>query len=151
VNEHPDRTAADDASASFGPETGFESESSVSDKAFFQEEKVQPIVPDSNEGSKGAEDAEFGTELAAPPAGAAGAGGTAGDARQNAKPGYALGLAALLTAVLSFFLLPSILGPAAAVVGFMAYAQGRKAMGGWAVALGLISFFIFLMTLQNSV
>jgi len=148
VNEHPDRTAADDASASFGPETGFESESSVSDKAFFQEEKVQPIVPGPNEGSMGAEDAEFGTELAAPPAGAAGA---AGDAGQAAKPGYALGLVALLTAVVSFFLLPSILGPVGAVVGFMAFAQGRRAMGGWAVALGLISFFIFLMTLQNTV
>lgn len=145
-----DRTVRDDASASFGPETEFESESSVSDKAFFQEEAVQPLganAAGADDGSAKALDVEFGSELAAPPGSAAGG----GDAANRIDAGGTIGVFGLLLAILSFFFLRSILGPAAVVVGFMAFVKGAKRYGVWSMGLGIISFVIFLATLPADV
>jgi len=128
----------DDASASFGPETGFESESSVSDKAFFQEEAVNPAAQRADE--------EFAADLA--PSVPRSTQENVDNEATNAAG--ILGLAALMMAGLSFFLLPSILGPAAAVIGFMAFVKGGRALGVWAIALGIVSFVGFLSRLPNS-
>jgi len=52
-----------------------------------------------------------------------------------------LGMMALVSSVLSFFLLPFVLGPLGAILGYMAFADGSRKAGGWAMAIGLISFF----------
>ncbi|EGL17602.1 MULTISPECIES: hypothetical protein [Paenibacillus] len=52
-----------------------------------------------------------------------------------------LGVMALVSSVLSFFLLPFVLGPLGAILGYMAFADGSRKAGGWAIAIGLISFF----------
>ena len=152
-----DRTAQDDASASFGPETGFESESSVSDKAFFQEEAVNPVAQKEtadNEATAGASvtvlgpaerDTEFGADLAVP-AGAASDGAAAGPV----DAGKTIGWVGIALAILSFFFLGSILGPAAVVVGFMAFAKGKRKLGVWSMGLGIISFVLFLAALPNN-
>jgi hypothetical protein len=50
-----------------------------------------------------------------------------------------LGWASLVVAFVSLFLWPAILGPVAAVMGFVAYFQGSKALGIWSVVIGVIS------------
>ncbi|TLS50362.1 hypothetical protein FE782_20255 [Paenibacillus antri] len=152
-----DRSVSDDASSSFGPETEFESESSVSDKAFFQEEAVHPVAEkqavETSE-PKGTtvslfgpeeRDTEFGSDLAVP-AGAA----SNGAAAKPFDAGKTIGWVGIFLAIASFFVLGSILGPAAIVVGFMAFAKGRKKLGIWSMGLGIISFVIFLALLPNN-
>lgn len=153
-----DRTAQDDASASFGPETEFESESSVSDKAFFQEEAVNPVAQNETadrEETSGASvsvlgpparDTEFGADLAVPA-------GAAASNRAAAGPvdaGKTIGWVGIVLAIASFFVLGSILGPVAVVVGFMAFAKGRRKLGVWSMGLGIISFVLFLASLPNN-
>ncbi|GIP39632.1 hypothetical protein J31TS4_29120 [Paenibacillus sp. J31TS4] len=53
--------------------------------------------------------------------------------------GRTLGWVGLITAILSLFVFPTILGPTATVLGFLAYLQGNRTMGVWSVVLGLIS------------
>lgn len=50
-----------------------------------------------------------------------------------------LGLTAIVLAVLSLFAFPALLGSTAAVLGLFAYSVGQRALGGWALAIGLIS------------
>lgn len=127
---------SEDDAGSFGPEAGFESESSVSDKAFLHEESVNPVAA--------RDDAEFGGELATAP-GAAMSSDAGGDRRNI---GWTIGFAGIIMAVLSFFVFSGILGPAAIVIGFMAYAAGSKSVGVWSMLLGAISFTMFLLSLQ---
>ncbi|HZG55881.1 hypothetical protein [Paenibacillus sp.] len=149
-----DASTSDPASASFGPETEFESESSVSDKAFFQEESVNPVAmrADSADGEAKAEsyDAEFGGELSAVTPNAASGAAAGSESTGGMAAGATIGLIAIVMAAVSFFFLQSILGPAAVVVGFMAYAKGRKALGAWSMLLGTISFVMFLLSLQHT-
>lgn len=152
----------EDASASFGPETGFESDTSVSDKAFLQAESVNPAAMKAAEtgdeasgttsgtarsGAAANVDEEFAAEMAAAPAAPGARTRNAGE-EEEALPGATIGFAAIVLGVLSFFVYPSILGPASAVIGFMAYVKGRRALGVWSMALGIISFVAFLTTLQ---
>jgi hypothetical protein len=133
----------------FGPETGFESESSVSDKAFFQEEAVNPIVqhsvPEGNE--------EYAAELAAPASidmadrrKFGDANGMGAGRAETVGAGTILGYLALILAVLSLFS-PSILGPVSAVVGFMAFVKGSRALGIWSIVIGTVAFVSFLSTI----
>jgi hypothetical protein len=139
-----------DAEASFGPETEFESDTSISDKAFLQADAVNPIAMKSNigEAQPGADsyepldaNEEFAADMAVSRVEEAG--------NEEAEPGMTIGLAGLLIALVSLFVLPSILGPAAVVIGFMAFVKGRRSLGVWSMALGVISFVAFLVSLQN--
>jgi hypothetical protein len=153
-----DRTAQDDASASFGPETDFESESSVSDKAFFQEEAVNPVAQKETakrEETTGASvsvlgpperDTEFGADLALP----AGAAASGNAAEGPVDAGKTIGWIGFVLGILSFFVLGSILGPVAVVLGFMAFAKGRRKLGIWSMGIGIISFVLFLAALPNN-
>lgn len=141
-----------EAGAGFGPESGYESDSSVSDKAFFQAEAVNPVAEQSTAGERkkplnnGADREEFAAEVA--PLGGTQA-GTLGDAgRASAKRGGTLGYAAIITAALAMFLLPQVLGPAAVVVGFMAFVRGSRALGIWSIVLGIVAFVSFLTTVS---
>ncbi|WP_010270211.1 MFS transporter [Paenibacillus senegalensis] len=54
------------------------------------------------------------------------------------------GWTALVISILSLFVLPGLLGPAGAIVGFIAYIQGSRTLGVWAMVLGAISLFVAL-------
>lgn len=51
---------------------------------------------------------------------------------------------ALTIAILSLFVWPSLLGPSAVVLGFLAWNRGSRALGIWSVVIGLISFLAFV-------
>ncbi|WP_051250767.1 hypothetical protein [Paenibacillus harenae] len=59
--------------------------------------------------------------------------------------GNALGWVSLVFAVASWFLWPVLLGATAAVLGFIAYRQGARALGGWAMAIGIIAVALNLI------
>jgi hypothetical protein len=64
--------------------------------------------------------------------------------RVEEKPRY-LGWVALALAVVSLFMWPAVLGPAGAVLGFMALARGHRALGIWSIVIGLISFAAYFL------
>lgn len=66
-------------------------------------------------------------------------------AKAGAGAGAGLGWTAMILALVSLFILPSILGPAAVVLGAFAYARGRKGLGAWSVVIGLISFVSYVL------
>jgi len=59
--------------------------------------------------------------------------------------GKATGWAAIILAALSWFIWPVILGITAVVTGFIAYRQGSRALGSWAIAGGLIAAAVYLI------
>ncbi|NDI33700.1 DUF4190 domain-containing protein [Chengkuizengella sediminis] len=56
-----------------------------------------------------------------------------------------LGIISLVFALASWFIYPLILGPAAAVFGFVAWYQGSRTLGGWSIALGVIAFLAYMV------
>jgi len=62
----------------------------------------------------------------------------------TARRDTTFGWIAIILAVGSLFFWPAVLGPAAAVLGVIAYLRGNRALGLWSVALGLISVLAFL-------
>ncbi|SFE35380.1 hypothetical protein SAMN04487969_10294 [Paenibacillus algorifonticola] len=62
------------------------------------------------------------------------------DAVRDDTGGVALGWVGLVFAIASWFLWPALMGAAAAVLGFIAYRQGAKGLGSWAITIGLIAF-----------
>ena len=65
--------------------------------------------------------------------------------REDEAGGTALGWVALIFAAASWFLWPVLLGATSAVIGFIAYRQGARALGGWAMAVGLIAVLLSLV------
>lgn len=59
---------------------------------------------------------------------------------RQADQGRAWGITALVLAIAAWFIWPALLGPAAIITGFVAFRQGRRALGSWSIALGLIAF-----------
>jgi hypothetical protein len=59
--------------------------------------------------------------------------------------GYALGWVSLVFAIASWFIWPVLMGATAAVLGFIAYRQGARGLGGWAMAIGLIALALNLI------
>lgn len=65
----------------------------------------------------------------------------------DSNTGQLAGYVGLAFGILSLFLWSIVLGPLAAVMGFYAYTQGRKATGGWSIALGILatlSYFVLM-------
>jgi hypothetical protein len=58
-----------------------------------------------------------------------------------------IGYTALIVALLSMFVWPGFLGPAAVILGFMAYIGGSRGLGAWSIAIGLLAFatYFFLV------
>ncbi|BBH21258.1 hypothetical protein Back11_26030 [Paenibacillus baekrokdamisoli] len=65
--------------------------------------------------------------------------------RKTRSAGHATGWAALVIALLSWFVWPVLLGATAAVVGFLAYRQGARGLGIWSITLGLIALATYLV------
>ncbi|MDQ0058343.1 hypothetical protein [Paenibacillus harenae] len=59
--------------------------------------------------------------------------------------GYALGWVALVFGIASWFLWPVLLGATSAVLGFIAYRQGARGLGGWSMAIGLLAVVMYLV------
>lgn len=142
MSEQQERTAAREDD-SFTPETGFESESSVSDKAFFQEPAINPVVQD------GQHNEEYAAELVVPRPNAERERTKREKTTEQPAPATSLGYVAIFIAVLSLFLLPGLVGPVSAVVGFMAYVRGSRKLGIWSIVLGTIAFVSFLTTITD--
>lgn len=67
------------------------------------------------------------------------------DVKVKESGGTALGWVALVFAVVSWLLWPVLMGATSAVLGFMAYRQGARALGGWAIAIGLMAVILSLV------
>jgi hypothetical protein len=59
--------------------------------------------------------------------------------------GRALGWISLVFALASWFIWPVLLGATAAVLGFIAYRQGARALGVWSMAIGIIALALNLI------
>lgn len=57
----------------------------------------------------------------------------------------AFGWLGLILAIASLFFWPAILGPAGAMIGFLAISQGSRALGIWSIVLGAISFISYIL------
>lgn len=64
-----------------------------------------------------------------------------GAQKRNATWGWA----GLILAIASLFVWPVLLGPGAAVIGFVALTQGHRALGIWSIVIGLISFMAYIV------
>lgn len=56
---------------------------------------------------------------------------------------------AIILAIGSLMFWPAVLGPAAVVMGVIAYAAGNKSVGVWSVALGLLSVIAYYVLLPR--
>lgn len=63
----------------------------------------------------------------------------------RSKEGRSIGYIALALGILSLFVLPMFFGVAAVITGFFAFSSGSRALGGWSIALGTISFMFSLL------
>jgi hypothetical protein len=111
----------------------------------YQAELSRENKDHENQGTK----EEFSTELAAPTVSGP---VTEKNSERSTKPAElnrskTIGYAALFVALLSMFILPVVLGPAAIILGFMAYRGGKRGLGTWSVALGLLSFAAYFLLL----
>lgn len=95
-------------------------------------ENFSPIRTDEKD-----RDTEFGAELAGNPPAAK------RDSEVNTG-GQTSGWIGIALAIASMFIWPAILAPSAAVLGFIAWSQGSRALGVWSIVLGIISFVAFL-------
>lgn len=67
--------------------------------------------------------------------------------RADTTAGRVIGWVALAFAVASWFLWPVLMGATAALLGWFAYRQGSKRLGGWAVGIGLVALAAYLALL----
>ncbi|MCD1261551.1 hypothetical protein B5M42_022365 [Paenibacillus athensensis] len=59
------------------------------------------------------------------------------------------GYIALFTALISLFALPAVLGPAGVALGFFAFLRGNRALGAWAISLGLLAIAAYFFLVPN--
>ncbi|GIP35813.1 DUF4190 domain-containing protein [Paenibacillus sp. J2TS4] len=90
------------------------------------------------------DDAEFASEVAPYPVYPVDAKEDDGQVGNETESTPVLGWIGLITAIVSLFFLPAILGPAAAVLGFISFLQGNRTLGAWSIVLGLVSLFVAL-------
>lgn len=70
-----------------------------------------------------------------------------GDSSETRSSSKGMGYTGLALGIASLFMWSIILGPAAAVLGYYAYAKGQKTTGAWAMGLGIVStlsYFIMI-------
>jgi len=58
------------------------------------------------------------------------------------ETGFGLGALALALSVLSLFFAPYLLGAGGVLLGYLAYHQGSRSLGAWAMGLGLVSIVV---------
>lgn len=69
----------------------------------------------------------------------------ASEIRENQAVSDYMGWIGIILAVASLFFWPAVLGPAAVLFGFIAWSQGSRTLGVWAMVLGAISFVAFMV------
>jgi hypothetical protein len=74
---------------------------------------------------------------------------TAEESRVAAEGAW-LGWLALAAGVLSLFVWPTVLGPAAVVAGVIAFWLGSRALGVWAATIGLVALTAYFLLLPVS-
>lgn len=68
-------------------------------------------------------------------------------ADSSADSGRIVGVIGIVLGVLALFMWTIVLGPVSAVLGYFAYSQGKRTLGAWGLALGVIatlSYFILI-------
>ncbi|PTQ56425.1 MAG: hypothetical protein BSOLF_0257 [Candidatus Carbobacillus altaicus] len=66
--------------------------------------------------------------------------------RREVEPGgHGLGMTALVVAILGLFIFPLWMGIAAVILGYMAVAAGSRALGWWAIGIGVVAILIALI------
>ncbi len=55
-----------------------------------------------------------------------------------------IGWLAFVLSVIGLFFLPVVMGTAGVIIGFVALRQGAKTIGGWAIAIGIVSLILRL-------
>ncbi len=63
----------------------------------------------------------------------------------DVQPRSKVGWIGLVLAILSLFIWPAVLGPAAVVAGFYAYFRGSRALGVWSIVIGLVAFIAYIV------
>jgi len=58
------------------------------------------------------------------------------------EAGFGIGVLALALSLLSLFFAPYLLGAGGVLLGYIAYRQGSKSFGAWAMGLGLVSIVV---------
>lgn len=68
-----------------------------------------------------------------------------GEGAETKTTGYSLGWVSLVFAIASWFVWPVLMGATAAVLGYLAYRQGAKGLGTWAMVIGLVALMLQLV------
>ncbi|RXZ77142.1 hypothetical protein EBB07_33230 [Paenibacillaceae bacterium] len=68
-----------------------------------------------------------------------------GSTAKTIAEGRSTGIIALLFSIASWFVWPILLGLTAAAIGFIAYRQGSRILGAWAMSLGVVAAVCFLV------
>ncbi|GGH85037.1 hypothetical protein JOD43_003202 [Pullulanibacillus pueri] len=68
------------------------------------------------------------------------------DADVDEHEGTGIGWLALILSVIGLFFLPIIMGAAGIIIGIIARKQGAKALGAWAIGVGIAAIVIMLFT-----
>ncbi|QGQ95741.1 DUF4190 domain-containing protein [Paenibacillus psychroresistens] len=88
-------------------------------------------------------DEEYATELAEPMAQLSHFDGIA-------KPiSRTWGWSAFVVSIISLFIMPVTIGSAGVVLGIIAFFRGNRVLGGWSIAISLISIFTSLVLVPN--
>lgn len=59
--------------------------------------------------------------------------------------GGGIGFLALALSIIAFFFLPVVMGAAGIIVGIIARRQGAKALGSWAIGLGIVAIVFMVL------
>ncbi|TGA99600.1 hypothetical protein E4665_04560 [Sporolactobacillus shoreae] len=65
--------------------------------------------------------------------------------RDLIEGGRGMGWLSLVLSIAALFFLPVILGIAGIIIGYIAFRQGARTLGGWAIGIGAVAVLIQLM------
>ncbi|RYL91597.1 hypothetical protein EWI07_10845 [Sporolactobacillus sp. THM7-4] len=60
--------------------------------------------------------------------------------------GRGAGWLALVVSIAALFFLPIVLGIAGIIIGYIAFRQGARTLGGWAIGIGIVAVLIQLLS-----
>lgn len=69
-----------------------------------------------------------------------------GEDRRMFEGGIGTGWLALVLAIAALFFLPIVLGIAGIIIGYIAFRQGARTLGGWAIGIGIVAVLIQLFS-----
>ncbi|MCI1856548.1 MAG: hypothetical protein LKI94_04955 [Sporolactobacillus sp.] len=66
--------------------------------------------------------------------------------RREVGEGRGMGWLALILSCIAFFFLPIIMGIAGIVIGYIAFREGSRTLGGWAMGIGAVAVLFQLLS-----